>query len=113
MTHTEHAAALRADTATHYNCAQSVLIPFAAQTGLNEEQAMALAENFGAAPDGDPVKLDTSNMEPPARHIHIVDGRQSPSDMPEQPEMPDLPTVEAPGGDIPPEGKPKDKGPET
>ena len=48
MTHTEHAAALRADTATHYNCAQSVLIPFAAQTGLNEEQAMALAENFGA-----------------------------------------------------------------
>lgn len=47
MTHLEHAAALRADTTTHYNCAQSVLIPFAKEAGLTEEQANALAENFG------------------------------------------------------------------
>lgn len=32
----------------------------------------ALAENFGATPD--PVPVDTTNMEPPARHIHIVSG---------------------------------------
>ena len=48
MTHLEHAAALRADKTTHYNCAQSVLIPFAKEAGLTEEQANALAENFGS-----------------------------------------------------------------
>lgn len=48
MTHLEHAAALRADTTTHYNCAQAVLIPFAREAGLTEEQARALAENFGS-----------------------------------------------------------------
>jgi C_GCAxxG_C_C family probable redox protein len=48
MTHLEHAAALRADTTHHYNCAQAVLIPFAKEAGLTEEQANALAENFGA-----------------------------------------------------------------
>lgn len=48
MTHLEHAAALRADKTTHYNCAQAVLIPFAKEAGLSEGQANALAENFGA-----------------------------------------------------------------
>ncbi|MGN1003331.1 MAG: C-GCAxxG-C-C family protein [Oscillospiraceae bacterium] len=48
MTHLEHAAALRADKTTHYNCAQSVLIPFAKDAGLTEEQANALASNFGS-----------------------------------------------------------------
>lgn len=48
MTHMEHAAALRADKTTHYNCAQSVLIPFAKEAGLTEEQANALAANFGS-----------------------------------------------------------------
>lgn len=48
MTHQEHAAALRADTTTHYNCAQSVLVPFAKDAGLTEEQANALAANFGS-----------------------------------------------------------------
>lgn len=48
MTHLEHAAALRADKTTHYNCAQSVLIPFAKEAGLTEEQANALAGNFGS-----------------------------------------------------------------
>lgn len=45
MTHTEHAAALRAGQSC--NCAQSVLIPFAKEAGLTEAQALALAENFG------------------------------------------------------------------
>ena len=48
MTHLEHAAALRADTTTHYNCAQSVLIPFAKEAGLTEEQANALTAHFGS-----------------------------------------------------------------
>ena len=48
MTHSEHAAALRADTTTHYNCAQSVLIPFAKEAGLTEEQANALTAHFGS-----------------------------------------------------------------
>ena len=48
MTHLEHAAALRADTNTHYNCAQSVLIPFARQAGLTKEQAGALCAHFGS-----------------------------------------------------------------
>ena len=48
MNHLDHAATLRADTSTHYNCAQSVLIPFAREAGLSEEQAKALAENFGS-----------------------------------------------------------------
>lgn len=39
---------LRADTSRHYNCAQSVLIPFAEKAGLDAEQAFALASNFGA-----------------------------------------------------------------
>lgn len=48
MTHTGHAAALRADRTTHYNCAQSVLIPFAEEAGLTGEQANALAAHFGS-----------------------------------------------------------------
>lgn len=48
MTKKEKMQALRADTQVHYNCAQSVLIPFAAEMGITEEQANALALNFGA-----------------------------------------------------------------
>ena len=47
MTKTQQAAALRQDLTTHYNCAQSVLIPFAEELGLTPEQANALAQNFG------------------------------------------------------------------
>lgn len=39
---------LRADTARHCNCAQSVLIPFAEKAGLDGETACRLAANFGA-----------------------------------------------------------------
>lgn len=48
MTKLEHVAALRADTATHYNCAQSVLIPFSGEAGVTRDQAFALAAHFGA-----------------------------------------------------------------
>ena len=48
MSYMEKAKALRADTAVHYNCAQSVLIPFAAEMGLSEEQARALGAHFGS-----------------------------------------------------------------
>ena len=32
----------------HYNCAQSLLVPFASEVGLTKEQADALGANFGA-----------------------------------------------------------------
>lgn len=47
MTKFEQVAALRNDPNTHYNCAQSVLIPFAEELGLTPEQAYGLAANFG------------------------------------------------------------------
>ena len=47
MTKQEQATALRNDPNTHYNCAQSVLIPFAGELGLTPEQANGLAANFG------------------------------------------------------------------
>lgn len=43
----EKAKELRADTGRHYNCAQSVLIPFAADAGIDEEAAFRVAANFG------------------------------------------------------------------
>lgn len=48
MDHMEKARQLRADTAVHYNCAQSVLIPFAQEMGMTEEQAYKLGSNFGS-----------------------------------------------------------------
>ncbi len=39
---------LRADTTRHYNCAQSVFIPFAEAKGMDTETAFAVADNFGA-----------------------------------------------------------------
>lgn len=48
MTRKEHSKALRAHPQVHYNCAQAVLIPFAGDMGLTQEQANALTLNFGA-----------------------------------------------------------------
>ena len=48
MSHMEEVKALRARTDRHYNCAQAVLVPYALEAGFTEEQALALAENFGA-----------------------------------------------------------------
>jgi C_GCAxxG_C_C family probable redox protein len=48
LNHLEHAAALRNDQTRHYNCCQSVLIPFAEECGIKEETAYTLAAHFGA-----------------------------------------------------------------
>lgn len=48
MNKMEHARQLRAITEKHYNCAQSVLVPFAVEMGMSEEQAYALGAHFGA-----------------------------------------------------------------
>lgn len=47
MTKQEDMLALRNDPNVHYNCAQSVLIPFAEEIGITREQANALAAQFG------------------------------------------------------------------
>ncbi len=44
---TERIEALRAVTDVHYNCAQSVVMPFAPAAGVDEETARRFAANFG------------------------------------------------------------------
>ena len=44
----EKAELLRNSEERHYNCAQSVLIPFAGEAGLDEEQAYKIASGFGS-----------------------------------------------------------------
>ena len=44
----EKAKELRAITEVHYNCAQSVIVPFAELAGLTEQQAYRTAANFGS-----------------------------------------------------------------
>ena len=48
MTRIEKCKALRADAAVHYNCCQAVLIPFAAEMGVTEEQAFKMGAHFGS-----------------------------------------------------------------
>lgn len=48
MTKKERAVQLRNDPDVHYNCAQSVLIPFAEEAGMTAEQAAAIGAHFGA-----------------------------------------------------------------
>ena len=48
MDRLEHARALRADKDKHYNCCQSVLVPFAKEMGMTEGQAYALGAHFGS-----------------------------------------------------------------
>ena len=48
MTNIEKARQLRADTQVHYNCAQAVLVAFAQEMGLTEEQAYNLGAHFGS-----------------------------------------------------------------
>lgn len=45
---TDKAQVLRDDPNVHYNCAQSVLIPFAEEAGVSKEVANKIAANFGA-----------------------------------------------------------------
>lgn len=48
MERMEHVRALRMDENVHYNCCQSVLVPFAREMGLTGEQAYALGAHFGS-----------------------------------------------------------------
>ena len=43
----DKARELRATATPHYNCGQSVVLPFAQDAGLTEEQAMGICANFG------------------------------------------------------------------
>ena len=43
----DHAKQLRATVEPHYNCGQSVLVPFAKDAGITEETAYAITANFG------------------------------------------------------------------
>lgn len=44
----ERTRQLRAIVDKHYNCCQSVLVPFAEEIGMSEEQAYALGAHFGS-----------------------------------------------------------------
>lgn len=48
MTHLEKAQQLRARTDKHFNCCQAVLVTYAQDIGLTEEQAYGLGANFGS-----------------------------------------------------------------
>ena len=48
MTRMEESQALRDRTDVHYNCCQSVLVPFADACGLDRETAFRLGGNFGS-----------------------------------------------------------------
>lgn len=48
MNHLEEVKALRARKDVHFNCAQSLLCPFAEEAGLTEEKAQALGAFFGS-----------------------------------------------------------------
>ena len=43
----DRAKELRAITEPHYNCGQSVVMPFAEDAGITEEQAFGICANFG------------------------------------------------------------------
>ena len=48
MTHLEKAQELRARTDVHFNCCQAVLVTFAEEMGLTEQQAFDLGASFGS-----------------------------------------------------------------
>ena len=48
MNYMDKARELRATTDIHYNCAQSVLVTFAKEMGLTEQQAYDLGAHFGS-----------------------------------------------------------------
>ena len=48
MDHMEKVRELRARTDVHFNCCQSILVTFAQEMGLTEEQAFDLGANFGS-----------------------------------------------------------------
>jgi len=44
----DRAKKLRADTSVHYNCAQTVVLSFGPESGLNDDALMNITSNFGS-----------------------------------------------------------------
>ncbi len=80
----ERAKELRAIVTPHYNCGQSVLLPFAQDLGLTEEQAMGIAANFGGglkrgaacgAITGGLVVLGLCGIDDPGEYYQVLKER--------------------------------------
>ena len=83
MDRMEETKALRARTDVHYNCCQSVLVPFCKECGLSHEQAYQLGAHFGSGmrhgstcgggdrgPDGaGPDRPGAGGLQPPAAEV--------------------------------------------
>lgn len=81
MTKYEDMLSLRNDPDIHYNCAQSVLIPFAEEIGMSRQQAQGLSAHFGGgmgcgsvcgAVTGALMAMGGLNM-PPERHMELLE----------------------------------------
>ena len=77
----DKAKELRAIVSPHYNCGQSVVLPFAEDAGLTEEQAMGICANFGGglkrasacgAITGGLVVLGLFGINDPAEYYRIL-----------------------------------------
>ena len=77
----DRAKQLRAIVTPHYNCGQSVVIPFAEDAGLTEEQARGVCANFGGglkrgaacgAITGGLVVLGLFGIDDPAEYYQIL-----------------------------------------
>ena len=77
----ERAKELRAIVTPHYNCGQSVVIPFSEDAGLSEEQARAICANFGGglkrgaacgAITGGLVVLGLFGIDDPAEYYRLL-----------------------------------------
>ena len=77
----EKAKELRAIVTPHYNCGQSVVLPFAAEAGLTEAQALGICANFGGglkrgaacgAITGDLVVLGLFGIDNPAEYYQAL-----------------------------------------
>ena len=77
----DKAKELRAITEPHYNCGQSVVIPFAEDAGLTPEQAFGICANFGGglkrgsacgAITGGLVVLGLFGIDQPSRYYQAL-----------------------------------------
>ena len=77
----DRAKELRAITVPHYNCGQSVVLPFAEDVGLTEEQVMGICANFGGglkrasacgASTGGLVVLGLFGIDNPAQYYQAL-----------------------------------------
>lgn len=77
----EKAKELRAIVTPHYNCGQSVVLPFAEDAGLTKEQVMGICANFGGglkrgaacgAITGGLVVLGLFGIDNPAEYHRIL-----------------------------------------